>query len=41
MSSHQGGTRAKFDNQKRVSKFGEAEIASRKLPGPGAYRQSS
>ena len=41
MSSHQGGTKAKFDRYKRISKFEAAEEASRKIPGPGSYRQSS
>lgn len=41
MSSHHGGTRAKFDNSKRVTQFATIEAASRKVPGPGSYRQSS
>lgn len=36
-----GGTRAKFDSSKRITKFDTIEAASRNVPGPGSYRQSS
>ena|ERR1711937_231245 len=41
MSNHKGGTGAKFDSERRRTRFDDAEIASKKLPGPGRYRASS
>jgi len=41
VSSHLGGTKAKFDNAKRISKFDEARINGLNRPGPGYYKQPS
>lgn len=41
MSNHKGGTGAKFDSDKRKTRFDDAESASKKLPGPGRYRATS
>lgn len=41
LSSNKGGTNAKFDNAKRVTKFDEVMKEEVKKPGPGAYRGRS
>ena len=41
MSSHKGGTKAKFDGSKRKTKFDECAVQAKTKPGPGAYRASS
>lgn len=41
MSTHKGGTNAKFDTSKRVTKFDECKRVGMTKPGPGYYRASS
>jgi len=41
ISNQKGGTNAKFDKMRRTTKFDEAMRASKKNPGPGAYRSIS
>ena len=41
VSSNVGGTQAKFDKNKRVTKFDEAAKAAAVRPGPGYYKAPS
>ena len=41
ISSHRGGTNAKFDNSKRLTKFDECTKVGSTKPGPGHYRANS
>ena len=41
VSAHKGGTKAKFDVEKRKTKFDEASLFGRKVPGPGNYKSPS
>ena len=41
VSSHRGGTNAKFDGSKRVTKFDECAKVGMSKPGPGYYRAGS
>lgn len=41
MSSHKGGTNAKFGHAKRMTKFDETIKEGKTKPGPGNYRFGS
>lgn len=41
MSSHRGGTNAKFDSAPRRTKFDEATRVGMTKPGPGYYKTGS
>ena len=41
VSSHRGGTKAKFDSEKRKTIFDEASRYSTLVPGPGNYKSPS
>lgn len=41
ISSHRGGTRAKFDSAPRKTKFDEIMQTSVTKPGPGQYKAPS
>jgi hypothetical protein len=41
MSTHKGGTNAKFDAAKRTTKFDECTKTGLTKPGPGAYKATS
>jgi hypothetical protein len=41
LSSHRGGTNAKFDFAARTTRFDEAAKAASVKPGPGDYKASS
>lgn len=41
VSAHRGGTKAKFDKSKRVTKFDQVINKSIEIPGPGSYRAPS
>ena len=41
VSSHKGGTYAKFNRNKRKTKFDEVIKKSMEMPGPGTYQAHS
>lgn len=41
MSTHKGGTNAKFNGAQRSTKFDECIKVAKSKPGPGAYKTSS
>lgn len=41
VSSHRGGTKAKFDKFKRIHQFEEIADKASQLPGPGRYQYPS
>lgn len=41
VSAHKGGTKAKFDSEKRITKFENAANFGKLNPGPGNYKTPS